>query len=69
MVLVGALGAVDGGDGVLLDARLADSTKAMSIDPESGAPIRVLVWSPRAELVQMLKTSLAERGLRTPGDV
>ncbi len=36
----------------------------MSTDPESGAPTRVLVWSPRAELVQMLKTSLSERGLR-----
>jgi diguanylate cyclase (GGDEF)-like protein len=36
----------------------------MSTDPEKGAPTRVLVWSPRAELVQMLKTSLAERGLR-----
>ncbi len=36
----------------------------MSTDPQSGAPTRVLVWSPRAELVQMLKSSLSERGLR-----
>ncbi len=36
----------------------------MSTDSQNGAPTRVLVWSPRAELVQMLKASLRKRGLR-----
>jgi diguanylate cyclase (GGDEF)-like protein len=36
----------------------------MSSDPQSEAPMRVLVWSPRAELVKILKSSLRERGLR-----
>jgi diguanylate cyclase (GGDEF)-like protein len=35
----------------------------MSTDPQSEAPVRVLVWSPRAELVQMLESALRERGL------
>jgi len=36
----------------------------MSTDSQSETPIRVLVWSPRAELVRMLKGSLRKRGLR-----
>jgi diguanylate cyclase (GGDEF)-like protein len=36
----------------------------MSTDSQNGAPTRVLVWSPRAELVQLLKGSLRKRGLR-----
>jgi len=36
----------------------------MTSDSQSGAPTRVVVWSPRTELVQALKGSLRERGLR-----
>jgi len=36
----------------------------MATHSHGGAPTRVLVWSPRAELFQMLKSSLEKRGLR-----
>jgi len=36
----------------------------MSTDSQNQAPTRVLIWSPRAELVQTLKGSLRKRGIR-----
>ena len=47
-----------------MEAALLRSAGAVATQPDSSAPARVLIWSPRTEMVRGLKSALRGKGLR-----